>query len=119
MRVIAVSKTKKDLQSFEYPAPTITKGTQVRIRTLDVGICGTDREICTFAYGEPPKGSDYLVLGHESLGKVIEVGKDVKNLKVGDLVVPSVRRPCNDASCKPCEADRQDYCSTADYVERG
>lgn len=119
MRVIAVSKAKKDLQSFEYPVPTITKGTQVRIRTLDVGICGTDREICTFAYGEPPKGSDYLVLGHESLGQVLEVGADVKNLKVGDLVVPSVRRPCNDATCEPCKADRQDYCSTANYVERG
>ncbi|HEY1171637.1 MAG TPA: glucose 1-dehydrogenase [Verrucomicrobiae bacterium] len=119
MRVIAVSKAKKDLQSFEYPAPSITKGSQVRIRSLDVGICGTDREICTFAYGEPPKGSDYLVLGHESLGQVIEVGANVKKLKVGDLVVPSVRRPCNDASCKPCADDRQDYCSTADYVERG
>ena len=119
MRVIAVSKAKKDLQAFEYPAPSITKSTQVRIRTLDVGICGTDREICTFAYGEPPKGSDYLVLGHESLGQVIEVGAGVKNLKVGDLVVPSVRRPCTDATCEPCKSDRQDYCSTANYVERG
>jgi glucose 1-dehydrogenase len=119
MRVIAVSKAKKDLQSFEYPAPSITKGSQVRIRSLDVGICGTDREICTFAYGEPPQGSDYLVLGHESLGQVIEVGAHVKNLKVGDLVVPSVRRPCTDHSCEPCKADRQDYCSTANYVERG
>jgi threonine dehydrogenase-like Zn-dependent dehydrogenase len=119
MRVIAVSKAKKDLQSFEYPAPIITHDTHVRIRTLDVGICGTDREICTFAYGEPPKGSDYLVLGHESLGRVIEVGANVKTLKVGDLVVPSVRRPCTDESCEPCKADRQDYCSTANYVERG
>jgi glucose 1-dehydrogenase len=119
MRVIAVSKSKQDLRTFDYPTPSITKGNQVRIRTLDVGICGTDREICTYAYGEPPEGSDYLVLGHESLGEVIEVGEDVRNLKVGDLVVPSVRRPCTEAHCKPCQADRQDYCSSAKYQERG
>lgn len=119
MRAIGVVPSKREVRLLDHEMPQITKGTQVRIRTLDVGICGTDREICTFVYGFPPEGFDYLVLGHESLGEVIEVGADVKDLKVGDFVVPSVRRPCSDPSCAPCKADRQDYCSTGNYIERG
>ncbi|HSH93881.1 MAG TPA: glucose 1-dehydrogenase [Roseimicrobium sp.] len=119
MRAIGVVPSKREVRLLEHEMPRITRATQVRIRTLDVGICGTDREICTFVYGEPPKGFDYLVLGHESLGQVLEVGADVKNLKVGDLVVPSVRRPCAHENCEPCKAERQDYCSTGNYIERG
>jgi threonine dehydrogenase-like Zn-dependent dehydrogenase len=51
-------------------------------------VCGTDREICSFQYGTPPAGFDYLVIGDESLGEVVE------GLKPGDLVVSMVRRPC-------------------------
>jgi threonine dehydrogenase-like Zn-dependent dehydrogenase len=99
--------------------PAITGDAQVKVRTLEVGICGTDREICTFVYGSPPQGCDYLVLGHESLGEVVEVGPKVKSLKLGDLVVPSVRRPCEHKDCQPCRDERQDFCSTGDFTERG
>jgi glucose 1-dehydrogenase len=84
-----------------------------------VGICGTDREICSFVYGSPPVDSDYLVLGHESLGEVVEVGSGVSRVKPGDLVVPSIRRPCPHARCLPCRSGRQDFCATDDFTERG
>ena len=57
--------------------PQIAAPTQVRLRMLEVGVCGTDREICAFQYGTPPSGSEHLVIGHESLGEVVEVGKQL------------------------------------------
>ena len=119
MRAVGVRPHKREVTLVEHEHPEISGDRQVKVRVLDVGICGTDREICTFVYGAPPAGSDYLVLGHESLGEVIEVGGAVTGLKKGDLVVPSVRRPCFHDHCRPCRDDRQDYCATGDFVERG
>jgi threonine dehydrogenase-like Zn-dependent dehydrogenase len=59
------------------------------------------------------------VLGHESLGEVVEVGGSVSHLKPGDLVVPSVRRPCSDEHCLPCRSGRQDFCASDQFTERG
>jgi threonine dehydrogenase-like Zn-dependent dehydrogenase len=86
---------------------------------LEVGICGTDREICRFDYGTPPADSQYLVIGHESLAEVVRIGSGVKRVKPGDLVVTMVRRPCPHADCRPCRAGRQDFCFTGDFTERG
>jgi threonine dehydrogenase-like Zn-dependent dehydrogenase len=86
---------------------------------LDVGICGTDREIASFEYGAPPPGDDHLILGHESLARVVECGPEVSLVRPGDLVVPSVRRPCPHPHCRSCRAGRQDFCSTGDFTERG
>lgn len=119
MRAIGVRPAAKEVAIIEHDHPEIVSPTQVKVRSLDVGICGTDREICTFVYGSPPAGSDYLVLGHESLGEVVEAGDEVAELKVGDLVVPSVRRPCLDDDCRSCAIDRQDFCQTENFVERG
>ena len=119
MRAIGVRPAEKQVAIIDHDHPEIAAPTQVKVRSLDVGICGTDREICTFVYGSPPEGSDYLVLGHESLGEVVEVGSAVTELKTGDLVVPSVRRPCTDPSCRSCAIDRQDFCQTENFVERG
>jgi len=103
----------------DHPEPKIARPTEVKLRMLEVGVCGTDREICSFQYGTPPAGSDYLVLGHESLGEVVEVGSGVTRVRPGDLVVTMVRRPCPHAHCPACQADRQDFCLTGDYQERG
>jgi threonine dehydrogenase-like Zn-dependent dehydrogenase len=89
------------------------------LKVREVGLCGTDREIGSFEYGEPPAGSRYLVLGHESLAEVVEVGYGVRTLQPGDLVVALVRRPCPHPECLPCRADRSDFCHTGDYTERG
>ena len=119
MQAVGVIPGRKEVSLIDHQTPDLTEDHQVKVRVLDVGICGTDREICTFVYGRPPAGSEYLVLGHESLGEVVEVGSAVRRLKVGDLVVPSVRRPCHHAHCRPCRAGRQDFCATGDFVERG
>lgn len=119
MRAIGVRPDRKEVAIIDHDHPELSAPTQVKVRSLDVGICGTDREICTFVYGSPPEGSDYLVLGHESLGEVVEAGNAVTGLKVGDLVVPSVRRPCSNEHCRACAIDRQDFCETENFVERG
>lgn len=103
---------------IDHPEPRIEAEDQVKIRMLEVGVCGTDRDIANFEYGSPPPGFEYFVLGHESLGEVIEAG-DSARLKPGDLVVGMVRRPCPHASCHACRAGRQDFCITGDYRERG
>jgi glucose 1-dehydrogenase len=119
MRAVGVLPAKREVRMVEHAIPQVASDMQVKVRSLDVGICGTDKEICTFVYGSPPAGDDYLVLGHESLGQIVEVGAGVSGLKPGDLVVPSVRRPCPHEGCLPCRADLQDFCSTGDFTERG
>lgn len=119
MKAIAVFPKEKKVRLIDHPEPTIETPTQVKLKILDVGICGTDHEICQFKYGAPPEGSDYLILGHESLGEVIEIGDRVSNLKVGDLVVTMVRRPCSHKTCVACQQERQDFCYTGDFKERG
>ncbi len=104
----------------ERPAPTIHSDTAVRLRVFDVGVCGTDAEICRFDYGgTPPPGEDHLVVGHEALGRVIEAGPRVSTLRSGDLVVPMVRRPCPRPECHACRAGHPDFCETGAYTERG
>jgi glucose 1-dehydrogenase len=119
MRAVGVVPSKREVRLIDHAAPQVSGDHQIRIRSLEVGVCGTDKEICTFVYGSPPDGFDYLVLGHESLGEVVEVGTAVSSLKAGDLVVPSVRRPCPHSHCQPCRANLQDFCSTGDFTERG
>lgn len=119
MRAIAVFPGAREVKIIEHEEPRITRPTEVKLRIREVGVCGTDKEICRFAYGVPPAGSDYLIIGHESLAEVVEVGPDVTDLKVGDLVVATVRRPCLHRECRPCQSGHQDFCITGDYAERG
>jgi threonine dehydrogenase-like Zn-dependent dehydrogenase len=119
MKAVAVFPRTKEVKVIEHQSPQLTHPDEVKLRILDVGICGTDREICAFEYGTPPPGSDYLIIGHESLGEVIEVGAAVSKVKVGDLVVTIVRRPCPHPECRPCRAGYPDFCVTGDYAERG
>lgn len=119
MRAVGVSPKQREVQIVEHQSPQLSSDFEVKIRSLEVGICGTDKEICHFVYGSPPTGFDYLVIGHESLGEVVEVGSKVRSLKKGDLVVPSVRRPCPHDYCQSCREERQDFCFTGDFTERG
>ena len=119
MQAIAVKPSQHEVTLVNHPAPALVLPTDVKLRMLEIGVCGTDKEICSFEYGTPPRGSDYLVIGHESLGEVIEVGPAVSRVKRGDLVVPMVRRPCPHAECMACRAGRQDFCYTGDFTERG
>jgi threonine dehydrogenase-like Zn-dependent dehydrogenase len=119
MKALGVFPAEKAMRIVDHPEPEIGADDEVKVQVLEVGVCGTDKEIAHSLHGVPPEGSDYLVLHHEALGRVIEVGAAVKNLAVGDLVVPTVRRPCGDEQCLACKADRQDFCFTGKFTERG
>jgi len=119
MEAIAVTPKKRKVEIINQAEPKILSPTDVKLRMLEAGVCGTDKEICAFEYGAPPSGSEQLVIGHESLGEVVDVGSKVTRVKLGDLVVPMVRRPCPHATCIACRADRQDFCFTGDFQERG
>jgi glucose 1-dehydrogenase len=105
-----------EVRALPEPAPGGPR--DVRLRILEVGVCGTDREILEHGF-EPPPGSDGIVLGHEALGEVVECGPEVSSVQRGDLVVPLVRVPCPHARCGPCRTGRQDFCVTGDFTERG
>jgi threonine dehydrogenase-like Zn-dependent dehydrogenase len=119
MQALAAFPAKKTLQLVDLPQPQLRDDTDVLLRVREVGLCGTDREIGAFEYGTPPPGSDHLILGHESLAEVVEVGRGVRSLRPGDLVTAMVRRPCSRPECGPCRAGRSDFCVTGQFTERG
>jgi len=88
---------------------------EVEVRTLAVGVCGTDEEILQGLYGTAPAGAERLILGHEGCG-VVE--KRAGGLAAGALVVPMVRRPCPER-CENCAAGEADMCRSGHYRERG
>ncbi len=119
MRAVAVFPAKSEVHVIDHAEPDIDSPAEAKMRVLDVGVCGTDREIISFQYGTPPGGCEYLIIGHESLSEVIDVGAGVSKVKPGDLVVTTVRRPCPHPNCIACRAGRQDFCYTGDFTERG
>ncbi len=89
----------------------------VLVKALALGICGTDREIIAGEYGWAPPGADHLILGHESLGRVIEAPAG-SGFAPGDLVAGIVRRP-DPVPCTACAQDAWDMCRNGLYTERG
>ena len=106
------------LEVREVPDPGPPRDDEVLLRILEVGICGTDRELLHEGFEAPPGGAG-LVPGHEALAQVVACGPAAEWAQPGDLVVPMVRLPCPHARCGPCRAGRQDFCVTGDYAERG
>jgi threonine dehydrogenase-like Zn-dependent dehydrogenase len=100
----------------DVPEPAEGDGA-VLVEALALGICGTDREIAAGEYGWAPEGRDRLVLGHESLGRVLEAPAEA-DVETGDLVVGIVRRP-DPQPCECCAAGRFDLCRNGEYTERG
>jgi threonine dehydrogenase-like Zn-dependent dehydrogenase len=119
MRTMIVNVEKRTVQIAQRAEPRPPRGTEVLLRPLEVGICGTDREIFAFEHGAPPPGSSELVLGHEAVAEIVEVGPDVTWARKGGLVVPMVRRPCPNPRCAACRAERPEYCATGEFSERG
>ena len=100
----------------DLPEPSPEEG-ELLVQTLAVGVCGTDLEISQGEYGWPPPGRERLVLGHESLGRVLDApaGSD---LAAGDLVVAIVRQP-DPEPCVSCAAGEWDMCRNGRYTEHG
>jgi threonine dehydrogenase-like Zn-dependent dehydrogenase len=117
MRAITVSPGVANSARLEdVPEPPPSDGA-VLARTLALGVCGTDREILSGAYGFAPPGEPRLVLGHESLGEV-ETAPSGCGLTRGDLVVGIVRRP-DPEPCLACAVGEWDMCRNGRYTERG
>ena len=119
MKAVTVAPLNKDsIKIISVNEPAIESEDEVLVKVIDAGVCRTDIEIRDGLYGEAPRGCDYLILGHESLGLVESVGKNVKSLSIGDYVVRTVRRKCVD-NCVNCKKSLIDMCTTGNYSEVG
>jgi len=116
MKAITVEPKKPGSARWEEVSePDVSEGS-VLVEAVAVGVCGTDVEIVEGKYGWPPPGQTRLVLGHESLGRVLDPGPS--GLKKGDLVVGIVRRP-DPVPCPNCAVGEWDMCRNGEYTERG
>ncbi|MEO3871767.1 glucose 1-dehydrogenase [Nonomuraea sp. B12E4] len=100
----------------EVPDPRPAAG-ELLVRGLAVGVCGTDKELVAGEYGWPPPGRERMVIGHESLGRVLEAPEG-SAFSPGDLVVGVVRRP-DPVPCGACGRGEFDMCRNGRYTERG
>ncbi|MCQ1945976.1 glucose 1-dehydrogenase [Arthrobacter sp. zg-Y1116] len=117
MQALIITPGQKDsLELRDLPEPEAGEGS-VLVETLAVGLCATDREVIAAEFGTAPEDRDYLVMGHENLGRVVEAPEG-SDLAAGDLVVGIVRRPCAE-NCRACAAGEWDMCLTGTYTEHG
>ena len=106
MKAIVVRQGDSEPTVTDLPRPEPDPG-EVLVRTLRVGVDGTDREVIEGNHGGYPKGEDFLVLGHEAVGVVVE-GNDTA-FEEGDVVVPTVRRPPAAGSDDAAGEDSNEY----------
>jgi threonine dehydrogenase-like Zn-dependent dehydrogenase len=117
MKAITVEPKKAGTARLEdVPEPEARDGS-VLVEAVAVGVCGTDVEIVEGKYGWAPPGRSRLVLGHESLGRVLDPGP-AAGFRKGDLVVGIVRRP-DPVPCPNCAVGEWDMCRNGQYTERG
>ncbi|MBV9261201.1 MAG: glucose 1-dehydrogenase [Pseudolabrys sp.] len=117
MRALTVLPGQPDsIDLTEIPMPSPADGALL-VRALALGLCGTDREIIAGEYGVAPPGETRLVLGHESLGEIVEAPPG-SSFTAGDFVVGIVRRP-DPLPCPACAAGQWDMCLNDGYTERG
>jgi threonine dehydrogenase-like Zn-dependent dehydrogenase len=117
MRAVTLApRQARSLDLQEIDEPQRDQGA-VLVRTLALGICGTDRELIEGIYGDAPPGRERLVLGHESLGRVIAAPPG-SGFATGDLVVGVVRYP-DPEPCINCALGESDMCRNGRYTERG
>jgi glucose 1-dehydrogenase len=117
VKAITVEPKKPGTARYEeFPEPDEREGS-ILVEAVAVGVCGTDAEIVEGKYGWAPPGSNRLILGHESLSRVIDPGLS-SSFKKGDLVVGIVRRP-DPVPCANCAVGEWDMCTNGQYTERG
>lgn len=117
MRALALVPGTTSLRIVDRPEPSVGAPDEIKLRIIRVGICGTDREEASGGRALLPTGQQDLVIGHEMLGQVVEIGSAVTRVKTGDYAVFTVRRGCG--ACLPCQMNRSDMCRTGNFHERG
>jgi threonine dehydrogenase-like Zn-dependent dehydrogenase len=118
MRALTLDYRERTLIERNVPEPVIAAPDGVLFAVRDVGVCGTDLELTSFRFGFPPRGSEYLIIGHEAAGQVIAAGDAALAFEPGDWVVPMIRRAC-EPPCRSCAAGRRDLCLSGTCTERG
>jgi threonine dehydrogenase-like Zn-dependent dehydrogenase len=117
MLAVGMVRGKEGVHAFELPTPEIKQTDEVLVRVKEVGVDGTDFNIVRHNLQDIAKGRNEIVMGHEVVGVVAAVGKEVKSVIPGDVVVMTVRRGCG--ICQPCLHNQSDMCMTGLYTERG
>ena len=117
MKALSITPGIGNLKTIDIPEPQIQFPDEVKLKVLQVGICGTDREEVEGGRADAPSNEDHLIIGHEMFGKVVETGKEVSKVKKDDFALFIVRRGCG--KCYPCLNGRSDMCYTGEYKERG
>jgi glucose 1-dehydrogenase len=117
MKAIAFVPKNRRLEPIDLPEPVLGRDSDMKMCLVRVGICGTDRDEIEDGRVRLPSGKNVLIVGHEMLGQVVEVGRSVKRVKIGDYAVFTVRRGCG--QCLPCRMNGSDMCLTGEYTERG
>ena len=117
MRALTVAPGIANSARVEDVADPPASDGAIVVRTLALGVCGTDREIVCGHFGVAPPGETRLVIGHESLGVVQEAPPDC-GVRAGDHVVGIVRRP-DPVPCASCAIGEWDMCRNGRYTERG
>lgn len=115
MKAIAIIPEQKNAFIIERSEPQIKHPDEIKLRILQVGICGTDREEVKGGRADAPPGSEELIIGHENFGIVVETGDAVTAVKPGDYAMFSVRRDCEVCVC----GGYNDMCPKGEYTERG
>lgn len=107
---------RNSLEVIQYPEP-VRQADELLVQGLAVGICGTDHDLVGAVYGWPVRGRERLILGHESLGRVIDSNGN-SGFAVDDLVVGMVRR-ADPEPCLACAHGQADMCRNGEYIEHG
>ena len=117
MKAITIEPRRAGSARFEEVSDPTERDGSVLVEAIAVGVCGTDAEMVAGLYGWAPPGRTRLVLGHESLGRVLDPGQSAM-FKAGDLVAGIVRRP-DPVPCPNCSVGEWDMCRNGQYTERG
>lgn len=109
----AVFHKPGDISYDTVPDPRIEDGGDVILKVTSTAICGSDLHILS---GAVPQGSD-MIVGHEFMGIVEEVGPAVKNLKKGDRVIVPFPIACG--HCFFCDHGASPHCENSNYKHYG
>lgn len=104
MKAVKVIEPNK-LELIDIEKPSIDEKNNVLVRMTAAGICGSDVGIY---HGTNAAATYPRIIGHEMVGKVSEIGENVKNLKVGDRVIINQVTSCG--HCYPCKIGRGNVC---------
>jgi threonine dehydrogenase-like Zn-dependent dehydrogenase len=116
MEAIGIERGDDAPRLLEVPRPDPAPG-EALVRTLRVGVDGTDHEVVAGGHGGFPAGEDHLVLGHEAVGVVADANDTA--LDEGDVVAPTVRRPPPGGANDYFERGEADMAPPEACVERG